>query len=44
MLLLNNDIGGIFYNLKGLKESNACEKLVAACHMTTVKVYAHKMI
>lgn len=37
MLLLNNGGGGIFYNLKGLKESNACEKLVAACHMTTAQ-------
>lgn len=28
MLLLNNGGGGIFYNLKGLKESNACENLL----------------
>ncbi len=37
ILLLNNGGGGIFYNLKGLKESHACEKLVAACHTTTAQ-------
>lgn len=37
ILLLNNGGGGIFYNLKGLKESGACEKLVAACHTTTAQ-------
>lgn len=37
ILLLNNGGGGIFYNLKGLKDSDACEKLVAACHNTTAQ-------
>lgn len=37
ILLLNNGGGGIFYNLNGLKNSDACEKLVAACHMTTAQ-------
>ena len=37
ILLLNNGGGGIFYNLKGLKDSDACEKLVAACHKTTAQ-------
>lgn len=37
MMLLNNGGGGIFYNLKGLKESDACEKYVAGCHKTTAQ-------
>jgi len=37
ILLLNNGCGGIFRSLPGLKESAACENLVAASHETTAE-------
>lgn len=37
ILLLNNSGGGIFCQLKGLKESPAYEKMVAAAHKTSAK-------
>lgn len=37
VILLNNGCGGIFYGLKGLKDSGACDRLVAAQHNTSAK-------
>lgn len=37
ILLLNNGCGGIFYNLKGLDNSEACDKYVAASHHTNAE-------
>lgn len=37
ILLLNNGGGGIFYGLKGLSESPACDRYIAARHNTTAK-------
>lgn len=37
IILLNNGGGGIFYGLPGLKNSPACENLVAARHATTAQ-------
>lgn len=37
IVLLNNGCGGIFYGLNGLKDSPACENLVAAKHGVTAQ-------
>lgn len=37
IMLLNNHCGGIFYSLRGLKESNAFSQLVSAKHNTDAK-------
>lgn len=37
ILLLNNGGGGIFYQLDGLRQSAACDELVAARHHTTAE-------
>lgn len=37
VILLNNGCGGIFYGLKGLKDSPACDMLVAAKHEVTAQ-------
>lgn len=37
ILLLNNGCGGIFRSLPGLKESAACETMVAGAHRTTAE-------
>lgn len=37
ILLLNNCCGSIFYSLKGLEDSAACDRLVAARHQTTAQ-------
>lgn len=37
IIMLNNGCGGIFYRLKGLKDSKACDRLIAAAHNTTAQ-------
>lgn len=37
VILLNNGQGGIFHSLKGLEQSQACERLVAARHNTSAR-------
>ena len=37
IILLNNKCGGIFYGLKGITDSAACDKIIAASHNTEAR-------